>query len=147
MEAARAELLGAKFDPANDTPRFLQVTGLTDGGLVMRVYTVASPDGDGYRTYEAELRPSRKTEPRTWRLDERDVTDEFGEERLPERTWIRAHAGWLARVHVRTEDRRLVTLFERVARTALDDCLAHPGQVGRMERCDYVENEWRCKVW
>jgi hypothetical protein len=55
------------------------------------------------------------------------VLDEFKEERLPERTWTRARAGWLARIHTRTEDHQLAELFERVVRQALGDCLAHPG--------------------
>ena len=133
MEAARAKLLGASFNPANNTPDWLEVRGRPDGGLLLAVYTVYSPDGDGYRTYEAELSPSRRKRPMTWQLVQRSVLDEFKEERLPERTWTRRRGGWIARIHTRTENRKLVDLFEWVVREALDDCLAHPGQVGKME--------------
>src|SRR6185295_18870045 len=82
MADARAELLRASFDPAKDTPRWLTVTGEVDGGVSLRIFTVYSPDGDGRRTYDAELRPGRKPDG-AWRVEERNVADEFGE-RLPE---------------------------------------------------------------
>lgn len=145
--AAREQLLAAHFDPAKDTADWLNVTGRNDGGVLLNVYTVYSPDGDGYRTFEAELNPSTKKGPRAWRLVARRVLDEFKEERLPERTWRRAKDGWAARIHTRTEDRALVDLFEKAVRPALDDCLDHPGQVGVMTRCEWVKNDFVCRQW
>lgn len=139
LEAARSELLQADFNPAKDTATWLQVSrpapGELDacepGWLMLNVFTEYSPDGDGYRTFEAELRPSPRKGARGWRLDHREVLDTLKEERLPERTWTREAGGFSARVHTRTEDRRLVALFERVARPALDDCLMHPETLPR----------------
>jgi hypothetical protein len=148
MTAARAELLAAGFSPAKDTPRWLQVTGQTDGGLTLNVYTVYTPDGDGLRTYDAEIHPY-KGKPFAWRLKQQNVLDEFKEERLPERTWMSARAGWIAKIHTRTEESNWVKLFESAVRPALEDCLAHPGEQGKLERCEYSEQErkWICDTW
>ncbi len=146
LRDARASLLRRGFRPADDTARWLQLQGLTNGGLLLGVHTVYSPDGDGYRAFEAELTPSRGRT-RGWRLSSRRVWGAFHEERLPERTWTRVRAGWQARVHTRTEDRAEVHRFETIVRPALDDCLDHPGQVGAIERCAYRGNQWHCRVW
>jgi hypothetical protein len=143
LEAARAALLRASFDPARDTEAWLKVSGLTDGGLELHIYTVYSPDGDGYRAFAAEIRPSRTHALYGWRLVERNRLDELKEERLPERLWTSARAGWRARVFTRSEDRTLVALFERIVRAALDDCLDHPGQQGKIERCEYSNEQNR----
>ena len=147
LEAARVELLRAGFNPARSTEGWLTVQGLWHGGVELSIYTVYSPDGDGRRFFEAELRPWRRQQTQPWRSYQRLVLDEFEQERLPERTWTRARAGWLARIHTRTEDRALVTLFERIVRPALEDCLARPGAVGKLERCRYDGHRWICKRW
>ncbi len=125
LRQARTELLAAGFDPAKATPYWLQVHDLKNGGLLLNVYTVYTPDGDGYRTYEAEIHRARRKPRHAWRLVQRQVLDEFKEERLPERTWTRVSAGWAVRIHIRTEERKLVALFERITSQALDDCLEH----------------------
>jgi hypothetical protein len=149
LETARAELLRARFNPANETEKWLTVTGFEDGGLMLHVYTVYSPDGDGRRSYTAELHPFHGKPRDSWLLYQRKVLDEFKEERLPERTWTRVRAGWIARIHTRTEDRHLVDLFESVTRPALEACLDHPDAMGKIERCHYAEdqNKWVCKTW
>jgi hypothetical protein len=127
MDAARLELLGAGFAPAKDTPSWLTLTA-EKSRVLLSIFTEYSPDGDGYRTFQAELQPAPKKEPvGPWRLVRREVLDEFKEERLPERTWTRTRAGWTARIHIRSEDRKWVGLFERIVRPALEDCLGHPG--------------------
>jgi hypothetical protein len=98
MEGARTELLAAHLEPAKDTERWLQLTGLTDGGLLLSVYTVYTPDGDGYRVFAAEIHPFRG-QSFAWHLCEENLLDEFKEERLPERTWTSARAGWIAKIH------------------------------------------------
>jgi hypothetical protein len=134
LEVARTELLRAHFDPAKDTPTWLQTSAAEeDGGVMLRVYTVYSPDGDGLRVYSAEVAPSRRNK-HGWRLTSRMALDEFKEERLPERTWTRVHGDWAAQIHTRTEARALVDLFELIVRPALDDCLDHPGQIGEVKR-------------
>jgi hypothetical protein len=126
MDTARVELLGAGFAPANDTPSWLTLT-IEKPRVLLSIFTEYSPDGDGYRTFQAEFEPAaRKALVGPWRLVRRDVLDEFKEERLAERTWTRTQAGWTARIHTRSENRRWVGLFERIVRPALEDCLAHP---------------------
>jgi hypothetical protein len=88
LEVARADLLSAGFNPAKDTAEWLRVSTL-ERDARLSVYTVYSPDGDGYRTFQAEVTPFRGKPIKTWRLVSRKVLDEFKEERLPERTWTR----------------------------------------------------------
>ena len=140
LAAARTALLAAHFDPSNDTPTWLQVRDLDAGGIMLNVYTVYSPDGDGYRTFEAALaptppkpggkRPASVPTRAPWRLVTERLYDEFREERLPERTWTRSTAGWTATIHTRTENAAYVKVFESIVKPALDECLAHPGAVG-----------------
>ncbi len=126
MDAARLELLGAGFAPTTDTRSWLTLS-VDKARVLLSIFTEYSPDGDGYRTFQAELQPApKKGVVGPWRLVRRDVLDEFKEERLPERTWTRTQAGWTARIHTRSENRRWVGLFERIVRPALEDCLAHP---------------------
>jgi hypothetical protein len=149
LEKTRAELLAAGFSPARDTDHWLKVSGTMDGGVSLRVYTVYTPDGDGYRVYEAELHPYRG-KPYDWRFREQRLLDQaFHEERLPERTWTRARNGFSAKVHTRTEDQKFAAQFEAAVRPALDECLEQHGVQGKLERCEYSEKQgdWVCKTF
>src|SRR5204863_443747 len=133
LEAARGELLRRGFDPAKDTERWLMIAGDVDGSISLAVHTIYSPDGDGLRSYKATIAPFAG-KPHGWRLTSRRVLDEFKEERLPERTWTAIRAGWSTTIHTRTEDRKLVDLFENVVRKALSDCLDHPAEMRKIPR-------------
>jgi hypothetical protein len=148
LEQVRAELLAAGFAPARNTAQWLQVSGTLDGGVVLRVYTVYTPDGDGYRVYEAEIRPYRG-KAYAWHLREQILLDEmYHEERLPERTWTSARNGFSAKLHTRTDEHPLVDQFEAAARPALDDCLNHHGAQSKLERCELSRNgEQVCKTF
>lgn len=148
LQAARAELLREHFDPARDTEAWLRVSGSVDGGLLLEIHTVYSPDGDGMREYQAEILPAKRSRDSPWHLAAHKAWDEFHDELLPERTWTKTQTGWTARIHTRTEDNALLKLFERVVKPALDDCLGHPGQQGKIERCEYstTQNQWHCAV-
>ena len=125
FEAARTDLLDAGFQPSTSMHEFFRLD-VDDSRITLSVYSVWSPDGDGFRQFKMEAGPAR-TRRVPWRLTAARVWDEFHEERLPERTWTRATGRWQATSFVRADDteveRHEREQFETVAKPALDRCL------------------------